>query len=288
MKIKFQRSLPAFEIISSSGIEEMDINFKDILPGIFGQKAKKRKMPVAADTINLDLPIRNEVFSVVNEVLGIFLFPLRRSDSVLHKIYLAISHSFSILGRNTQWAVPYDARSSSIWRMLCSPLSIKVRFVTAPDSLGNYRIKFLIFIKFALQRGGSGYVQRKEWSSCPSRSLSRRSPETRPRSRCGPPREAPAKPPDGPVETGPSPGVSEASETRRDIIFEGRHIDIRKLTHRSSKVDASIFEDQRRKHHTYNSSSNIAHNCAPKSLQLEWTKLHTLIRTRTCIKINNI
>ena len=50
----------------------------------------------------------------------------------------------------------------------------------------------------------------------------------------------------------------------------GRHIDIRKLTHRSSKVDASIFEDRRWKHHTYNSSSNIVHNCAPKSL--EWTK----------------
>ena len=30
-------------------------------------------------------------------------------------------------------------------------------------------------------------------------------------------------------------------------IFESRHID-----HRSSKVDASIFEDRRRKHHTYN------------------------------------
>ena len=59
-------------------------------------------------------------------------------------------------------------------------------------------------------------------------------------------------------------------------IFEGRHIDLRKATHRSSKVDASIFEDRRRKHHTYNSSSNIVHNCAPKSL--EWTKLHTLIR----------
>ena len=76
-------------------------------------------------------------------------------------------------------------------------------------------------------------------------------------------------------------------------IFEGRHIDIRKLTHRSSirqlthrssKIDASIFEDRKRKHHTYNSWSNIAHNCAPKSL--EWTKLQTLIRT--CIKINNI
>ena len=65
-------------------------------------------------------------------------------------------------------------------------------------------------------------------------------------------------------------------------IFEGRHIDIRKLTHRSSKVDASTFEDRRRKHHTYNSSSNIAHNCAPKSL--EWTKLHTRTLIRTCIK----
>ena len=65
-------------------------------------------------------------------------------------------------------------------------------------------------------------------------------------------------------------------------LFEGRHIDIRKLTHRSSKVDASIFEDRRRKHRTYNSSSNIAHNCA---MSLEWTKLHKLIRT--CIKINN-
>ena len=42
-----ERSMPAFEIISSSGIEEMDINVKDILPGIFGQKTKKRKMPVA-------------------------------------------------------------------------------------------------------------------------------------------------------------------------------------------------------------------------------------------------
>ena len=95
--------------------------------------------------------------------------------------------------------------------------------------------------------------------------------------------------------THPSPKVDSS-------IFESRHIHLRrsthrdidlrrathrfrKLTHRSSKVDASIFEDRRRKHHTYNSSSNIAHNCAPKSLQLEWTKLHTFIRT--CIKINN-
>ena len=41
-----ERNFPAFEIISSSGIEEMDINIKDILPGFLGQKTKKRKMKV--------------------------------------------------------------------------------------------------------------------------------------------------------------------------------------------------------------------------------------------------
>jgi len=42
-----ERSFPAFEIVSSSGVEEMDINLKDILPNIFGQKTKKRKMKVS-------------------------------------------------------------------------------------------------------------------------------------------------------------------------------------------------------------------------------------------------
>ena len=48
----------------------------------------------------------------------------------------------------------------------------------------------------------------------------------------------------------------------RSSIFEGRYIDLRKSPHRSSKVDTSIFEDRRQKHHTYNSSPNIVHNCA--------------------------
>ncbi len=42
-----ERSFPSFEIISSQGIEEMDINIKDILPGLFGQRTKKRRMRVA-------------------------------------------------------------------------------------------------------------------------------------------------------------------------------------------------------------------------------------------------
>jgi ATP-dependent HslUV protease ATP-binding subunit HslU len=40
------RSFPAFEVISSQGIEEMDINIKDILPGLFGSRTKKRRMRV--------------------------------------------------------------------------------------------------------------------------------------------------------------------------------------------------------------------------------------------------
>ncbi|HZU11056.1 MAG TPA: AAA family ATPase, partial [Pseudacidobacterium sp.] len=42
-----ERNAPSFEIISSQGIEEMDINIKDMLPNIFGQRTKKRKMKVA-------------------------------------------------------------------------------------------------------------------------------------------------------------------------------------------------------------------------------------------------
>jgi ATP-dependent HslUV protease ATP-binding subunit HslU len=42
-----ERSMPAFEIVSGQGIEEMDINVKDMLSGFFGQQKKKRKMTVA-------------------------------------------------------------------------------------------------------------------------------------------------------------------------------------------------------------------------------------------------
>jgi len=41
-----ERSFPAFEVISNSGVEDMDINIKDILPGFFGQKTKQRKMKI--------------------------------------------------------------------------------------------------------------------------------------------------------------------------------------------------------------------------------------------------
>src|SRR5467141_5354188 len=41
-----ERNFPSFEIISNQGVEEMDVNIKDMLPNLFGQRMKKRKMKV--------------------------------------------------------------------------------------------------------------------------------------------------------------------------------------------------------------------------------------------------
>ncbi|HEU5342026.1 ATP-dependent protease ATPase subunit HslU [Edaphobacter sp.] len=40
------KNMPSFEVITNQGTEEMDINLKDMLPGLFGQRTKKRKMKV--------------------------------------------------------------------------------------------------------------------------------------------------------------------------------------------------------------------------------------------------
>lgn len=41
------RNQPSFEIISTNGSEETDMNLKDMIPGLFGQRTKKRKMKVS-------------------------------------------------------------------------------------------------------------------------------------------------------------------------------------------------------------------------------------------------
>ena len=41
-----ERNFPSFEILTNQGAEEMDVNIKDMLPSIFGQRTKKRKMKV--------------------------------------------------------------------------------------------------------------------------------------------------------------------------------------------------------------------------------------------------
>ena len=42
-----ERSMPHFEIITNQGGEEMDVNFKDMLPSLFSPRTKKRKMKVS-------------------------------------------------------------------------------------------------------------------------------------------------------------------------------------------------------------------------------------------------
>jgi ATP-dependent HslUV protease ATP-binding subunit HslU len=42
-----ERSFPSFEIIAGSSVEEVDINIKDMLPGLFQGRTKKRRVKVA-------------------------------------------------------------------------------------------------------------------------------------------------------------------------------------------------------------------------------------------------
>jgi ATP-dependent HslUV protease ATP-binding subunit HslU len=48
-----ERSFPSFEIIQGGSVEEVDINVKDMLPGLFQGKTRKRRVPVpeALDTL---------------------------------------------------------------------------------------------------------------------------------------------------------------------------------------------------------------------------------------------
>jgi len=40
------RSFPSFQILTSQGVEEMDVNLKDMLPGLFGGRTRRRTLPV--------------------------------------------------------------------------------------------------------------------------------------------------------------------------------------------------------------------------------------------------
>src|SRR6266478_6904697 len=41
-----ERSFPSFQILSSQGVEEMGVNLKDMLPGLFGGRTRRRNLPV--------------------------------------------------------------------------------------------------------------------------------------------------------------------------------------------------------------------------------------------------
>jgi ATP-dependent HslUV protease ATP-binding subunit HslU len=47
VEIDVKDRAPTFEIAASQGIEEMGINIKEMLPGLFGQRTRKRRMRVA-------------------------------------------------------------------------------------------------------------------------------------------------------------------------------------------------------------------------------------------------
>ena len=47
VEIEVKDRAPSFEISTNTGIEEMGINLKDMLPSLFGQKTRRRKMRVA-------------------------------------------------------------------------------------------------------------------------------------------------------------------------------------------------------------------------------------------------
>jgi len=54
-RLKRGNAISVVRIISNTGVEEMDINIKDMLPGLFGNKTKKRKMRVA-EAIDVLIP----------------------------------------------------------------------------------------------------------------------------------------------------------------------------------------------------------------------------------------
>jgi len=41
-----ERTFPSFQILSNQGVEEMDVNLKDMLPGLFGARTRRRNLPV--------------------------------------------------------------------------------------------------------------------------------------------------------------------------------------------------------------------------------------------------
>src|SRR5271156_373882 len=54
---------PTFEVSTQGGMEEMDINLKDVLPGLFGGRTRKRKMRVGE---GLDYLIQEEEQKLVD------------------------------------------------------------------------------------------------------------------------------------------------------------------------------------------------------------------------------
>src|SRR2546426_343162 len=70
-----ERNFPSFEIISNQGVEEMDVNIKDMLPNLFGQRSKKRKMKVNEAFEYLIQEEEQRLIDMIPELQG--RFPIR-------------------------------------------------------------------------------------------------------------------------------------------------------------------------------------------------------------------
>jgi ATP-dependent HslUV protease ATP-binding subunit HslU len=47
VEVRERGGFPSLQILTSQGVEEMDINMKDMLPGLFGSKTKRRTFPIS-------------------------------------------------------------------------------------------------------------------------------------------------------------------------------------------------------------------------------------------------
>jgi ATP-dependent HslUV protease ATP-binding subunit HslU len=77
-----ERSMPSFEIISNQGVEEMDVNIKDVLSGMFGQQKKKRKMSVADAFEYLIQEEENKLLDVSREGVQRDILPIIEGTTV--------------------------------------------------------------------------------------------------------------------------------------------------------------------------------------------------------------
>src|SRR5260370_4544049 len=78
---------PTFEISTQSGIEEMDVNLKDLLPNLFGQRSRKRKMRVS-DALDYLVQEEEQKLIDMDQVVRIALERVETSGIIfLHEIH---------------------------------------------------------------------------------------------------------------------------------------------------------------------------------------------------------
>jgi ATP-dependent HslUV protease ATP-binding subunit HslU len=81
VEIEVKERGPSFEVTTNTGIEEMDINLKDMLPGLFGGRTKKRNMRVSEA---LDYLVQEEEHKLVDmeQVTRVALDRVERSGII--------------------------------------------------------------------------------------------------------------------------------------------------------------------------------------------------------------